>query len=65
VRVKALNSRLGQGRGAPGEALDDDLLIACGEGAVRLLEVQREGKGAMNAADFLRGQKIAAGAVLT
>ncbi|MGE0046662.1 MAG: methionyl-tRNA formyltransferase [Hyphomonadaceae bacterium] len=61
ARMKALMSRLGQGRGEPGEALDDNLLIACGEGAVRLLSVQREGKAAMSAADFLRGAPLAAG----
>jgi methionyl-tRNA formyltransferase len=65
VRIKALNSILSQGRGAPGEVLDDRLLIACGEGAIRLLEVQREGKGAMSAEDFLRGQKLAAGGHVT
>jgi methionyl-tRNA formyltransferase len=55
VRVKALLSRLGLGAGEPGEALDDALLIACGEGAVRLLRLQREGKTAQNAEDFVRG----------
>jgi methionyl-tRNA formyltransferase len=55
VRVKALLSRLGRGDGAPGEALDEQLLIACGTGAVRLLRLQREGKTAQDAADFLRG----------
>jgi methionyl-tRNA formyltransferase len=64
VRAKALMSRLGQGSGAPGEALDDFLLIACGEGAVRLLEVQREGRAAMAAGDFLRGTPLQAGARL-
>jgi methionyl-tRNA formyltransferase len=64
ARVKALHSRLGQGAGAPGEALDDNLLIACGEGAVRLLTVQREGRGPLEAAAFLRGQKVPAGARL-
>ena len=55
VRVKALLSRLGRGDGAPGEVLDDELLIACGEGAVRLLRLQREGKTAQETADFVRG----------
>ncbi len=55
VRVKALLSRPGLGQGAPGEALDDRLLIACGEGAVRLLRLQREGKTVQNADDFIRG----------
>lgn len=58
LRVKALLSRLGQGSGAPGEVLDDQLLIACGEGAVRLLTVQREGRGPLAAEDFLRGQAV-------
>jgi methionyl-tRNA formyltransferase len=61
ARVKVLDSRLGQGSGQPGEALDDNLLIACGEGAVRLLTVQREGKAAMAGADFVRGNAIPAG----
>lgn len=61
ARVKALHSRLGQGEGAPGEALDDAFLIACGEGAVRLLTVQREGRGPLSAADFLRGTAVVAG----
>lgn len=64
VRVKALHSRLGQGRGEPGEALDDALLIACGEGAVRLLRVQREGRGPLEADVFLRGSSVAMGSKL-
>jgi methionyl-tRNA formyltransferase len=63
-RVKALHSRLGQGAGAPGEILDDNLLVACGEGAVRLLTVQREGRGALAAEAFLRGQPVPRGARL-
>lgn len=54
TRVKAIRSTLGAGSGAPGTVLPD-LTIACGEGAVRLLYVQREGKAAMDAATFLRG----------
>lgn len=64
VRTKALHSRLGQGAGAPGEILDDNLLVACGEGAVRLLTVQREGRGALAAEAFLRGQPVPIGARL-
>jgi len=64
ARVKALHARLGQGRAPPGEALDDQLLIACGDGAVRLLKVQREGKAPMEAEAFLRGQPVPAGARL-
>lgn len=61
VRMKVLMSRLGAGAGAPGETLDDALLVACGEGAVRLLKVQREGRGPMEAEAFLRGQPISTG----
>ena len=58
VRVKALMSRLGQGEGAPGEVLDDALLIACGAGAVRLERLQREGRAPLDADAFLRGQPV-------
>lgn len=61
VRMKALLSRMGLGTGAPGEVLDDELLVACGEGAVRLLRVQREGRQAMEMSDFQRGTPIPAG----
>ena len=54
TRIKALRSTLVAGQGAPGTILPD-LTIACGSGAVRLTAVQREGKGAMDAATFLRG----------
>jgi methionyl-tRNA formyltransferase len=45
---------MGVGGGAPGTILPE-LTIACGDGAVRLVTVQREGKAAMDAATFLRG----------
>ncbi|MGY4511271.1 methionyl-tRNA formyltransferase [Bradyrhizobium sp. USDA 3650] len=55
ARIKILRCELAKGTGAPGEVLDDHLTIACGEGAIRLIELQREGKARMQAADFLRG----------
>ena len=61
TRIKALLSAVEDETGAPGQTLDERLLIACGEGAVRLLEVQREGKGAQDAETFLRGFPIARG----
>jgi methionyl-tRNA formyltransferase len=61
VRIKALNAVVEAGSGAPGELLDDRLLIACGEGAVRLTRLQRAGKGPMTAEEFLRGAPAAAG----
>lgn len=64
VRVKALLSRVEAGGGAPGAALDERLLIACGQGAVRLLEAQREGRGRQDAGTFLRGFAVPTGAVM-
>ncbi len=59
-RIKVLRARLAEGEGAPGAVLDDALTVACGEGAVRLLELQRPGKGVLPAPDFLRGARLAA-----
>jgi methionyl-tRNA formyltransferase len=64
VRVKALLSQLEEGAGAPGTVLDGALLVACGAGAVRLLQVQREGRQAQDAGTFLRGFPLPAGALL-
>ncbi|AWM78321.1 methionyl-tRNA formyltransferase [Phenylobacterium parvum] len=61
VRVKALLSRAEAGSGEPGEVLDEALLVATGEGAVRLLRLQREGRGPQDAADFLRGLPLPSG----
>jgi methionyl-tRNA formyltransferase len=61
VRIKALRCQIAEGQGKPGTTLDDHLTIACAEGAVRLLEVQREGKGPTAAAAFLRGFAVPAG----
>jgi len=58
VRIKVLRCELAQGSGAPGALLDDRLTIACGEGAIRLLDVQRAGKQPMQAQDFLRGTSL-------
>jgi methionyl-tRNA formyltransferase len=63
-RIKVLRSARGDGSGPPGAVLDDRLTIACGEGAVRLVEVQRAGRQPMAAEDFLRGMRLPPGAVL-
>jgi methionyl-tRNA formyltransferase len=57
-RVKILRTTKGIGEGQPGRVLDDRLTIACGTGAVRLLELQRAGKQPMPADEFLRGMPI-------
>lgn len=56
-RIKVLRTSLAKGSGSPGAILDG-LTIACGEGAIQLLDVQRAGKGPIKAADFLRGAKL-------
>ena len=63
-RIKVLRTTRGEGSGALGTVLDEHLTIACGEGAVRLLEVQRAGKQPMKAEEFLRGSKVAKGTPL-
>src|SRR5262249_42955764 len=62
ARVKILRCELAQGSGAPGNVLDDQLAIACGDGAIRIIELQRAGKAPMRAAEFLRGTPLKAGA---
>jgi methionyl-tRNA formyltransferase len=61
VRVKALRSTQGEGSAKPGTLLDDRLTIACGDGAVRLTQVQRAGKQPMAAEEFLRGTPMKTG----
>jgi methionyl-tRNA formyltransferase len=62
ARVKILRCEIADGAGAPGSVLDDHITIACGEGAIRILELQRAGKAPMKAADFLRGTPVKPGA---
>jgi methionyl-tRNA formyltransferase len=61
LRIKVLRTTLAQGSGTPGTSLDDELTIACGDGAVRILELQRAGKQPMKASQFLRGAKVPRG----
>ena len=63
-RIKVLRTTRGEGAGAPGMVLDDRLTIACGDGAVRLIEVQRAGKQPMKAEEFLRGTAVKPGTQL-
>ena len=56
-RLKLLRSTMADGSGTPGEILDHRLTIACGEGAIRLVEVQRAGGRPIGAQEFLRGYK--------
>jgi methionyl-tRNA formyltransferase len=63
-RVKVLHTTRGVGSGQPGQALDEQLTIACGDGAVRLVELQRAGRQPMSAEAFLRGTPIPRGTLL-
>ncbi|MBM3545188.1 MAG: methionyl-tRNA formyltransferase [Alphaproteobacteria bacterium] len=60
-RIRALRSQIVEISGTPGTVLDDHLTIACGEGAVRLTQVQRAGRRPMPAGDFLRGVTLGTG----
>ncbi len=63
-RVKILRSHLSEGNGAAGEVLaaeGNTLSIACGSGAIKLIQVQRAGKKAMSTEEFLRGSKLSVG----
>ncbi len=64
-RIKLLASRRADGQGQPGQVLNGDLHVACGQGAVELLRLQRAGKGAQDRETFLRGWPIPIGTRLT
>jgi methionyl-tRNA formyltransferase len=66
VRLKILRCRLLPGKprklfSAPGTVLDDRLAVACADGAIRVIELQRAGKAPMKAAEFLRGTAVKPG----
>jgi methionyl-tRNA formyltransferase len=63
-RLKILRTVLADGKAEPGTLLDSEGTVACGMGALRLVQVQRAGKGPMAAADFLRGARLVAGTKL-
>jgi methionyl-tRNA formyltransferase len=63
-RIKILRTTKGAGSGKPGQVLDDQLTVACGDGAVCLVELQRAGRQPMRAEEFLRGAPIARDSVL-
>ena len=60
-RVKVLRATVSAQGGVAGTLLDDDLLVACGSGSIRLIEVQRAGKTPMSAQEFLRGRPLRSG----
>ena len=60
-RVKLLRAERAEGSGAPGSLVSAEGVVACGDGAVRLITVQRAGSKAMSFADFARGARLGAG----
>ncbi len=64
LRVKILQSAITEGTGKPGTVLDENLTVACGTGAVQLVNLQKAGSKAMETKDFLRGNTIISGTVL-
>jgi methionyl-tRNA formyltransferase len=58
ARVKILRCELADGSGASGDVLDDRLAVACQQGAIRILELQRAGRQPMKAEEFLRGTPL-------
>jgi methionyl-tRNA formyltransferase len=65
ARIKVLRTTSGEGAAPPGTVIDDKLTVACGDGSVRILELQRAGRQPMKAEEFLRGTPLAAGTRLT
>jgi methionyl-tRNA formyltransferase len=65
ARIKILRCELANDAGVAGAVLDDRLTVACGEGAIRIVELQRAGKAPMKAAEFLRGTPLKPPARLT
>ena len=63
-RIKVLRTTKGNGDSQPGTILDNKLTIACGKGAVRIVELQRAGGKVMSAEEFLRGTPVAPATVL-
>jgi len=65
TRLKILRTTVAVGSAPPGTLVDEAFTVACGEGAVRVLELQRAGRQAMKAEDFLRGQPLKHGTTLS
>jgi methionyl-tRNA formyltransferase len=64
ARVKVLRSTRGEGSGVPGTVLDDSLTVACGDGGIRIIELQKAGGRPMKAEEFLRGTPVRSGVAL-
>ena len=65
TRLKVLRVRLASGRGVSGTVIAPPLIVACGDGAVEIVELQRAGRGVQSADEFLRGFPLVAGTRLS
>jgi methionyl-tRNA formyltransferase len=63
-RIKVLRAKLAERNGPPGEVLDAQLTVGCSTGSLKILELQRAGKTALTATEFLRGTAVAPGTKL-
>jgi methionyl-tRNA formyltransferase len=63
TRLKVYETRRADGDGAPGEVIDTNnrLVVACGEGAVKVVSVQQPGRQRLDATDFLNGYDLEVG----
>ena len=62
--LRIIQAKILEGHGEPGEVIDDELSIACGDNAIKPILVQKEGKKPMHTKDFLLGTKIPKGVIL-
>jgi methionyl-tRNA formyltransferase len=62
-QFKFLRARVTTGTGIPGTVLTEDMRIACGAGAIEILQVQRPGRSIVSGREFLRGARLAPGVV--
>ena len=63
--IKFLRAEVATGTGSPGMLLSEDMRIACGVGAVRVIQGQRAGKAMMSGPELMRGTKLRPGVVFT
>ncbi|MFV0256803.1 methionyl-tRNA formyltransferase [Candidatus Liberibacter solanacearum] len=63
-RIKLLESQLVEGNGNPGEIINSNFTIACGQGAIRIMRLQRAGGHALDIKDFLLGYPAIVGCIV-
>ena len=64
-RIKISKAKVVNKSGKPGEVIDDNFIIACSENSIQILELKKEGKKSMQASDFVKGNKLKVGTILS